>query len=353
MKPALLKGCFLLGRPFSPVYAFVMKTRWQAYDRGLLKSFSLPCPVISIGNIVMGGTGKTPHVIAVASFLKRLGVRPAVVSRGYGGRHGKEAVVVHDGRKLLSTPSLSGDEPVMIAQELGDVPVVVHKNRFKAGMKAVEEFGADLIVLDDGFQHLALKRDLDIVLLNSRCPFGTGRVFPGGDLREDTESLERADVIVFTKGEDVPPAQQERLKHSLHKKWPEKMVFLSKNRFTSLTPLGKDRSMNIESIAGRRILAFCGIANPYTFFDALKEFKAEIPACVPYPDHHQYRREDLLRLFDTAEKAGAELLVTTRKDGVKLQQLAVLPPSLPILQLNMEAVPEQGFFNALKTRLGV
>ena len=352
MKAETIDLLFRFGRTLSPFYANMMKLRQKGYETGLLKSRKLPCPVISIGNIVMGGTGKTPHVIAVAAFLKASGKKPAVISRGYGGRHGKEPVIVHDGSKLCASPDIAGDEPVMTAEALENVPVVVHKKRYIAGLKAIKELGADLIILDDGFQHLSLRRDIDIVLLNSFCPFGNGRVFPGGDLREGKHALKRADIIVLTKSETISSGQKEGLRHQLHKKWPDKPIFFSENKFSSFTSLD-NKTLPLDHVHGMPILAFCGLAHPDPFFKALKELDAQILYQKAYPDHHKYKLSDINDIYQRAEKSGAKFIITTKKDGTKIKRLAGLPGNLPILQLNMEAAPEAGLFNVLKAKLGL
>jgi len=342
---------FRLARPLSPFYAYLMKLRLRSYETGLLESRKLPCPVISIGNIVMGGTGKTPHVIAVANFLKTSGKKPAVVSRGYGGKHGAKAIIVHDGHNLRASPDVAGDEPVMIAEALENVPVVVHKSRYVAGLKAIRELDADLIILDDGFQHLSLKRDLDIVLLNAFRPFGTRRVFPGGDLREDVGALDRADIIVLTKSETISLAQKERLRHQLHGKWPDKPIFFSENKYTSFNPLD-DETLSLDCVREKTVVAFCGLAHPDHFFKALKMAGAHIVYQKAYPDHYTYKRSEIHNLCHKARQLGAKLIVTTRKDGTKLKRLATLPTKPPILQLNMKAVPEAGLFHLLRAKLG-
>ena len=350
MKEQYLKYLFWLGLPLSPIYTGLMKLRNYGYDKGFFKSNELNCPVISIGNVVMGGTGKTPHVIATASFLKKLGKKPAIISRGYGGTHKDGTLIVHDGSNLLVSADIAGDEPVMMAETLGNVPVLVNKNRYKAGVKALKNFDVDIILLDDGFQHRALKRDIDIVLLNTKAPFGNGRVFPGGELREDLSSIKRADMLILTKANGLKDDEKNQLKAMLLKRWPEKPVFFSENRFTSL--LGLDnKKINITSLKNAKVYGFCGIAQPETFFQALKQMGANILGQKVFSDHHKYSVNDILNLLEQSRKLGCDFVVTTQKDGVKIRDMNLDLKDMEIFQLNMEAVVEPEFFSDLKQKL--
>jgi tetraacyldisaccharide 4'-kinase len=188
-------------------YGLAHQLRLQAYHMRWVAVRQLPCRVISIGNLTLGGTGKTPVVEVVAGLLRREGIRVCVLSRGYGGRAQSGITVVSDGKRCLVSPEVAGDEPVLLAEHLADVPVIVGKDRYAAGMLAVESFGVDAIVLDDGFQHVQLARDLDILLLDAVRPLGNGRLFPRGDLRERPTAIARADAIVLTRCEsDTAPA---------------------------------------------------------------------------------------------------------------------------------------------------
>ena len=189
-------------RPFSPLYQGVIAARNGLYDRGLLRQEKLPCPVVSVGNLTVGGTGKTPTVILLANLLKREGRRPAVLSRGYGGQAKVPVTVVSDGSGILSHWRETGDEPILIARAAPGVPVLTGPRRLLTGRAAIERFGADCLILDDAFQHRALARDLDIVLIDAASPFGNGRLLPAGPLREPRTSLLRAHMLIRT-GEDA------------------------------------------------------------------------------------------------------------------------------------------------------
>ena len=185
----------------SKVYGGVVKIRRIFYKNGILISKKLSCPIISIGNITVGGTGKTPMTIYVAQVVKNLGYKVAIISRGYKGKAEKIGGIVSDGKGLLMTPENAGDEPYLMANRLKDVQVIVGKNRFDAGRLAIRKFDPDVIVLDDGFQHLMLQRDLDMVLLDYHRPFGNGHLLPRGVMREPVSALLHADAIILTKSD--------------------------------------------------------------------------------------------------------------------------------------------------------
>jgi tetraacyldisaccharide 4'-kinase len=199
MKEKNLHAIFAAGRLVSPFYGFAMWLRAYMYQKGIiLKTRRLPVPVISIGNLTLGGTGKTPMTQFVVRHLLAKGRRPLIISRGYGGRTTGGPRVVSDGTSMLMSPAEAGDEPCLLAESLSGVPVVIGRKRYEAGLFALEKFSADVIVLDDAFQHLGVARDLDVVLFKSGAFLGNGRVFPGGPLREPLSALQRADVFVVT-----------------------------------------------------------------------------------------------------------------------------------------------------------
>ena len=187
----------------SKVYGGAVKLRRNFYKQAVFKSKRLPCSIISIGNITVGGTGKTPMTIYVAKVVKQLGYNVAVISRGYKGKAEKIGGIVSDGKALLMTPEIAGDEPYMIAKRLNDVPVIIGRNRFEAGRQAISKFDPDVIVLDDGFQHLKLQRDLDLVLLDYRKPFGNGHLLPRGVMREPASALLNANAVILTRSDAV------------------------------------------------------------------------------------------------------------------------------------------------------
>ncbi len=350
----ILPYLFMAGRPFSLPYAGGMKLRALAYGKGILSRRKLPCPVISVGNITMGGTGKTPHVIAVSKWLREQGIRPAVCTRGYGGKAGKGPLVVSNGERICATVSEAGDEPVMMAERLRGVVVIAGSDRCLGGTFAIERFGVQAIVLDDGFQHLRLERDVDLVLLSAQSPFGTGRVFPGGDLREPLSALSRSSALVLTGVEKLSLADQEIIKCRVQETVPGKPVFLSRVRPTVFSCLGTGRQVSPSQVRKSKVVAFCAIGSPEGFFHTIKGMGMTLLETMSFPDHYRYTSGDLVSLFKKAEEAGADALVTTAKDGVKLK--AVLSsgvngyrgPKIPIWQLEIEADPDEGLWQVIR-----
>jgi tetraacyldisaccharide 4'-kinase len=349
---------FALGRPFSPFYARLMRLREWAYATGRLASVRLPCPVVSIGNLSLGGTGKTPHVQALVRWLSERGLRPAVVSRGYGGTAGRGPAVVSDGERVLLSPREAGDEPVMIARYLHGVPVIVGSDRFAAGVCAVEKLGADVIVLDDGFQHLKLAREADLVLLPANAPFGSERVFPGGDLREPVSALSRATAVLLTRAEAVSAGERELARHRVQRAVPGLPVFVSETRATGIRSMDGRRE-GPDYLKGADVVAFCALGDPRAFWDTLEALGADVKGREAFPDHYPYKAADLARLLRLTRARGAQALVTTAKDSVKVEPLArkVTPSagdaSVPVWVLEIEAIPESGLWNLLGSRLRV
>lgn len=310
---------FRLGRPLSPLYGALMKLRAAAYRHGWLASAKLPVPVVSVGNLTMGGTGKTPLVMALARLLLASGRRPAVVSRGYGGA-AKEAVnLVSDGRHLLLDAATAGDEPRLLAEALPGVVVATGVRRSRVAHFVSTELGVDFIILDDGFQHLGVRRDLDLVLFKGPDYLGNGRVFPGGDLREPVTALARAQAFVLTGSSPDGMEGEGDFRHWLEERFPGRPVFSADYQAGELQP-GNARAQAAPGARGK-LLAFCGLARPETFRQMLVGQGHELVGFRAFPDHHPYSPGDLRELGREAEKSGAAALVTTAKDLVKLRRL--------------------------------
>jgi tetraacyldisaccharide 4'-kinase len=300
--------------PVSAIFGAGVALRNALYDRGVFKIHKLARPVVSIGNISVGGSGKTPFVIALGELLKQRGIEFDVLSRGYGRRSIEIAVVDPNG-----TPEQFGDEPLLIARKL-QAPVIVGANRYQAGLLAERQFSSKLHLLDDGFQHRRLHRDFDIVLLPAEDQRGT--LLPIGRLREPLSALERADAVVLPDSAEKP----------LH----AKSVWLA-HRQTELAAEG-------------RLIAFCGIARPQQFFDALKAARQEIASTLIFRDHHRYAQRDIDRLLDLKKQTGASGFVATEKDAINLGTLSVQlqPLRTATLRIDLES-PEQIMVELLKT----
>jgi tetraacyldisaccharide 4'-kinase len=295
--------------------------------------------VISIGNLTVGGTGKTPTAMYVASLLKRSGKKVAVLSRGYGGSLAKQPTVVSTGKELLFKTTDSGDEPYLMAKKLADVPIVVGGDRTRAGKLALARFSPDVLVLDDGFQHLKLKRDLDILLIDARTGFGNGCLLPRGILREPLSQLKRAELIVVTKGEGGAPAGplEERIR-DVH---GDARIFRSGYRVGGLAELGGGAPKGPEFLKGKKVLAVSGIADPSHFHALIARCEAEVVEALVFPDHHRYGPSDMETI--EARFHGAELIVTTEKDGVKME--GKWRGRLPIFTVGIELeVENEGSF---------
>jgi tetraacyldisaccharide 4'-kinase len=318
-------------------YDWAHQLRLQAYRLRWATVRQLPCRVISIGNLTLGGTGKTPVVELVAGLLRREGIRVCVLSRGYGGRAQAAVTVVSDGQRCLVPPEVAGDEPVLLAEHLVGLPVVVGQDRYAAGMLAVERFGVDVIVLDDGFQHVQLARDLDILLLDAVRPFGNGRLFPRGDLRERPTGLARADAIVLTRCEaDIAMSRT-----ALELVQPALPLFCSRHEPIDLRALADGHILPLASLKGQRIMAFCGIGTPAHFRQTLQRLEAEVVAFAVFPDHHPYTRPEIEQVVLMAKQHRAEILVTTEKDGVRLRRLQPLTGQVWELRIRATIVAQE------------
>lgn len=318
-----------------------MRLRAWMYAKGWMRSVKLALPVVSVGNLTMGGTGKTPMVIYVTRLLGQC-CRPAVISRGYGGRTRQAVNVVSDGRGILLGPEFAGDEPVLIARSLPGVQVLTGAQRAITGKQVEDERGADLIVMDDGFQHLALKRDLDLVLFSAAELLGNGWVFPGGVLREPTSALKRADAFVITGYHEQNGVRLARFKDWIGRAFPATPLFEVFYRSSEFICSSEPESKRFTAVdlQGRRLLAFCGIAKPQAFFSMLYEQGLELVDTKAFVDHHRYTSEDLKTLELKMESLGGEGLLTTEKDFVKLRAMRLSVP-LFVSQLVLEA--EAGF----------
>jgi tetraacyldisaccharide 4'-kinase len=313
-RPLHLMPVYGLLRLVAVFYALGQRVRAGLYRQGIFKTRRLDCRVISIGNLTLGGTGKTPMVMMVADTLRRQGFKPAILSRGYGGQSGEFVNVVNDGQQTLLSPEMAGDEPVMMAQRLKDIPVLTGRIRYETGKYAIEQFGIDVLILDDGYQHLPLHRDLNILLCDATRPFGNGVVFPAGELREPLSAMDRADVICLTRCRE--DSQTDRIDGCNRKQVP---VIQTGLRVQSVIELSSGKEIGMEAVQHHPAAAFCGIAHHLDFFRTLEQVPVQIVNQNHFPDHHDYSTDDLKTIENRAKQAGAKLIVTTEKDAVKLK----------------------------------
>ncbi|CAI2719456.1 tetraacyldisaccharide 4'-kinase [Nitrospina watsonii] len=322
---------YLFLKSVSVFYGIMQKLRAGCYRKKILPARKLEKRVISVGNLTLGGTGKTPTVVCIAETLQAHGHRPAVLSRGYGGESPLAVNVVSDGHSVLLTPAEAGDEPVMMARRLDGVPVLTAKSRYASGRFAIDTLGADVLILDDGFQHLPLHRDLNILLCDHQSPFGNGCIFPAGELREPLQEIERADLICLTR---FRPTVGDGAVTPNPRNVP---VIATQLRPVDLVHPPTGETQPLSHLQGRKIGLFCGIGNPADFKASLEALGAEVVSKFAFPDHYAYRAEDLQEIEARAVKAGAELLVTTEKDAVKLFDHAFALPWYA-LRVSLEVV---------------
>ncbi|MEN6465452.1 MAG: tetraacyldisaccharide 4'-kinase [Syntrophaceae bacterium] len=314
----------------SVFYSLALSLRNFCFKSGFFKTRRLGCKVISIGNITVGGTGKTPMAIMIAEFLKSKGFRPAVLSRGYGGESTGKTNIVSDGKQLFGTPDQAGDEPCLIAGILEDVPVLTNADRYAAGKIAVEKLGADVLILDDGFQHRCLHRDIDIALLDAARPFGNGFVLPRGPLREQPGSLERADLLVLTRSDsDSVPCET-----MLRKQFPRKKIVRARHEPECVVDHSTGEDRPVSFISGKRVAAFCGIAGPGSFRALIEKLGGELVFFKEFPDHHRYTPQDIDYLIGKSRDKSPDIVLTTDKDRIKLGNAGF--PGLFTLRIKME-----------------
>jgi len=311
--------------PLSAIYSVVTRARITGYQCGWLSVSKLSAPVISVGNLTTGGTGKTPLVEWVCKAVAHeTGKRVCVLSRGYGRANPQSQVVVSDGTKLLAAEREAGDEPYLLAQNLlGVAAVVSNPDRLAAGEWAIKSLGSEIFVLDDGFQHLRLARDLDIVTIDATNPWGGGTLLPYGRLREPRAGLSRADCIVVTRTEQAEDTLS--LTESLQRLAGAIPVFASRMMTVGIHRLNGE-SVADDDLPAQPLAAFCGVGNPQSFFNQLRQEGYTPVFTRAFADHHNYSQADLNQLIKEAKNHGATGLITTAKDALKLASLELELP---------------------------
>ena len=344
-------------------YGAAQRLRATCYRRQLFPSRELPCKVISVGNLTVGGTGKTPMTVHVAGEIKHAGFKVVIVSRGYKGGAEKHGGIVSDGRTIYMDAEMAGDEPYMIACRLKGVPVVVGKNRFAAGMLAISKFQPDVIVLDDAFQHLKLKRDIDLVLLDHKRPFGNSHLLPRGVLREPVSSLARSTACILTRfragAEEAPMSSVAGIQVLV----PGIPVFTSshvpywyvvhRGEQNSFEAISDDFSANdLEQIQPRKVFCFSGIARNDDFRHTVKDLGFEVTGLLEFRDHHPYTEKDLATIVRCAGDTGADRLITTEKDHARMAFKGPFPMELIVVGVKISfGDREQDFISFIKNRL--
>lgn len=336
----LLKALTL---PLCLPYSLAQRLRAGLYRIGILQTKRLPRPVISIGNITVGGTGKTPVTAYIARRLLEQGFLVAVLSRGYGGALEGQNVVVSDGATVMLSARECGDEPFLLASTLPGLMVVIGTDRHAAGLLAMKQLSPDIFLLDDGFQHLGLHRDLNILLLDCIRPFGNGWVLPAGLLREPKGAAKRADLIIQTRcPESIFTAPSV----------PGKLFCNASHQLANYIPLTGGQLLPLARLRGKRLFAFAGIAEPQAFFDGLREYGLNLVATTPFPDHVTYDDKFINTVTETFHTSSADYAITTEKDGVKLTALPhELAAKTMLAQLKLTIADPTPLENSLRNLL--
>lgn len=297
------------------LYALITKMRNYLYNKNILKIKRVEgVEVICIGNITVGGTGKTPAVQYFAKKYKESGKKVAVVSRGYGGKRAIDPLIVSDGINIKAVVEESGDESYLHALKLEGIPVVVGKDRYRAVIMAKETFDIDTVILDDGFQHRKLHRDKNIVLIDATKPFGGGELLPKGRLREELSELKRADEFIITKCNMVGKKEVVEIKRGLKKY--NKKILCEEHTVNSFYDLSGEEADN-TILKGKKIMLVSGLANPEQFEKSVAKFKPREVVSKTYKDHHSYSNEDIEDIKELAIKEEVDYILITEKDMVK------------------------------------
>ncbi|MDT5062223.1 MAG: tetraacyldisaccharide 4-kinase [Acidobacteriota bacterium] len=351
----MTKASGLILAPLGALYSAVMKARRALYKRGALRVHKINSPVISVGNVTTGGTGKTPLVEWVARAVAKEGLRVCILTRGYGrGDEGKR-VVVSDGERILADARMGGDEPRLLAETLQGVAAVISDaDRVAAARWAVENLKSEAFILDDGFQHLRIARDLDLVCVDATNPWGGERLLPHGRLREPLRELACADCIILTRSEQAPDLDS--LRKQAERLSGARPVLLSRTRTRTLRPLDaiavKNDQPNSSThhsslITHHSLAAFCAIGNPAAFFEHIRKDGHDLKLTRAFPDHHAYSQSDIDWLVSEARRAGALGLLTTAKDAVKLGSLRFDLPCY-VLEIELEFDDEEKLLSMIR-----
>ncbi len=311
--------------PLFLIYLLIVTVRNYLYDVKLFKSIKLPCKIISVGNISVGGTGKTPVVIAIAKFLQQQNKSVAILSRGYG-RKTIGTQLVTDGKINSAKWEIVGDEPTLMAKYLSDIPIVVDENRIRGGKYLINKFHPEIIILDDGFQHRKLFRDIDIVLVNSNISKFNNRIFSFGNFRESWKSLKRAHLIFLTKGDFVAPSK------NLQAKLNTLGLPLFKTNIIPASYFLDNKNNKLEAgyFNGKTAVLFSGIGDPESFTKTIQNLNIKILDSINFKDHKHYSKSDIERINNKYITTGADVIITTEKDFLKIGDTSLPIYAVPI-----------------------
>ena len=339
------KSCYGPVRVIASILSFfylgVINFRNWLYDKKIFKETKLSCPVISVGNITVGGTGKTPCVIMLARMLQKNGFKPVVISRGYGGKNINPVNIVSNGDEILQNSETAGDEPYLIAKELKNIPVITGTNRIVTGETAINKFGANVLICDDAMQHRQIFRDINLVLLDSRSLNEKNHVLPRGRLREPMKELKRADALILTRTDEAEQAVE---KISEIIKIKDVPVFKSVHKVKDIVNADFSEQKQVSGLRGKKVYAFCGIAKPDSFMKILSSAGAQVSTFDIFPDHHRYNKNELEEIKKKFVASRADYLMTTEKDAVRLETYPEFSKMLSVLRVEMEIVTSAKVF---------
>jgi len=351
-------------KQLSRIYRAAVQLRLFLYDKGILRHHMLGCQVISVGNVTVGGTGKTPVVEAFARELAREGRRVAILSRGYRKEEPpwlqrfidritlrdlrRPPRVVSDGKELLLNSAMSGDEPYMLASNLPNVVVLVDRNRVKSGRHAIRTLGCDTLVLDDGFQYMHLKSRIQVVLVDKTNPFGNGNVLPRGLLREPVKNIKRATFLFITKSDG---RDSSALRAQLRALNPKAEIVECHHCARHLKNLFTEEVKDLEFLKGRKITVVSGIAVPSGFERELRDRGAAIIDNNRFADHHRYSQQEIIDIVNKSKEIGAEAIITTEKDAVRFPRLNRRDVPIYFLRVDIEILSGEEDFRDCISRI--
>lgn len=350
----------------SRFYRMVTQFRIWLYDKRIVRNRAIGCLVVSIGNLSCGGTGKTPVVEVFARTLHQHGRKVAILSRGYrskkrtfsekirqkfsSGRMAVPPKVVSDGKNLLLDSAYAGDEPYMLARNLSGVVVLVDKDRVKSGLYAIDEFETDTLILDDGFQYLRLKPHINIVLVDSTSPFGNHHVLPRGTLREPVKNLRRADYIFLTKSDGSPRLRHLKAFLRRHNRRAEIIECCHMPQYLEHA-FDSSQHLELEQLRAVPVAAISAIANPASFEAFLSGFGAKLTVREHFADHHRYTEEEIINFARKAKAAGAQMIVTTEKDAVRIPRSVKVDLPIYFLRIKIDILSGQENFDQCIARI--
>ncbi len=327
----------------SGIYYLAVELRGLLYKIEIFKSYKLSCPVICVGNITVGGTGKTPIVITLTKMLSLEPKKIVILSRGYKRKtkgtvffQSQKVKIVSDSNKILLTAEEAGDEPYLLAENLINTGIIVGVNRVKTGQTAIDKLGAEVVILDDGFQHRRLHRDLDIVVIDCLDPFGQGYLLPRGFLREPLRNLLRADVFLLTRTDQVSSNELMEIRNKLIRINSEALIVESLQKFCRLERLNSQSQIKPEDLSllqNKEVVSVCGIGNPVSFEKTLETLGSKIIKRFRFPDHYEYTQKDLKNIFQQAENA---VVITTEKDAVRIKDEIAGIGDILILKISLQ-----------------